>query len=261
MVKLPYPTTVCIIQTLMHEGLVGFEPAGKKYHATCMVESLAAGYREDGRLVNLAQPHMVELTRRVVWPVTLSSAVGTSVMIRACTHNMSALTLSQYYRGDTFPMLECAPGHVHLAYSNDATRECLLQGLDRERGRSVALELFRRGQMTRRIQSDGYAAIERTAHTKDPGKTSTISVPVQGGEGQMAHLSVNFFASAMPLAEAVQRYLPDLQRTAVAIGQALAAAAQLAIAAAATAAAKRAVAQFPAQAAALPLRAPAFAPA
>ena len=38
-VKLPYPTTVRIIQTLMHEGLVACEPVDKKYRATCMVES------------------------------------------------------------------------------------------------------------------------------------------------------------------------------------------------------------------------------
>ena len=216
-VKLPYPTTARIIQTLAHEGLVSCEQADKKYRATCMVESLAAGYREDGRLVDLAQPHMAELTRRVVWPVTLSSAVGTAVMVRACTHGMSALTLSLYYRGDTFPMLECAPGHVHLAYSDEATRDCLLQGLERERGKSTVLGLFQSGLLTRRIRSDGYAAIERTAHTKNPGKTSTISVPLPDAGHGMAHLSLNFFASAMPLATAVQKFLPELQRTAEAI--------------------------------------------
>ena len=207
LVKLPYPTTIRIIQTLMHEGLVTCEHTRKKYSATCMVESLAAGYREDGSLVDTAHKHMVELTRHLGWPVTLSSAVGTSIIIRACTHNMSALTLSQYYRGDTFPLLGCAPGHVHLAYSDEATRECLLLGLERQHGRSVALDLFRRGLLTRRIVDDGYAAVERTVHTKDPGKTSTISVPLQAGGGKLVHLSVNFFASAMPMTDAVQRYL------------------------------------------------------
>ena len=216
-VKLPYPTTVRIIQTLMHEGLVACEPVDKKYRATCMVESLAAGYREDGKLVDVAQRHMVALTRSVVWPVTLSSAVGTSVMIRTCTHSMSALTLSQYYRGDTFPMLECAPGHVQLAFSDDTTRECLLQGLERERGQSTMLGLFRSGLLTRRIRSDGYAAIERTLHTKNPGKTSTISVPVNDGGRSVAQLSLNYFASAMPLSAAVQKFLPELQRAAEAI--------------------------------------------
>ena len=214
LVMLPYPTVFRIIQTLMHEGLVTCEQGRKQYRATCMVESLAAGYREDGSVVDAAQPHMIELTRHVGWPVTLSSAVGTSIIIRACTHNMSALTLSQYYRGDIFPLLECAPGHVHLAYSDEATRDCLLQGLEKKHGSSVALELFRRGQLTRRILDDGYAAVDRTQHTKDPGKTSSISVPLQMGAGRLAHLTVNFFASAMPLKGAVQRYLPDLRATA-----------------------------------------------
>lgn len=217
LVVLPYPTVFRIIQTLMHEGLVSCEPGRKQYRATCLVESLAAGYREEGCVVEAAQPHMVELTRQVGWPITLSSAVGTSIIIRACTHNMSALTLSQYYRGDIFPLLGCAPGHVHLAYSDDATRDCLLQGLEKQQGSSVALELFRRGQLTRRILDDGYAAVDRTQHTKDPGKTSSISVPLKWADGKLAHLTVNFFASAMPLKDAVQRYLPDLRRTAESI--------------------------------------------
>lgn len=217
LVALPYPTVFRIIQTLMHEGLVDCEPTRKHYRATCMVESLAAGYREEGCVVEAAQPHMIELTRQVGWPVTLSSAVGTSIIIRACTHNMSALTLSQYYRGDIFPLLGCAPGHVHLAYSDDATRDCLLQGLEKQQGSSVALQLFRRGQLTQRIRDDGYAAVDRTQHTKDPGKTSSISVPLPCADGKLAHLTVNFFASAMPLKDAVARYLPDLRRTAEAV--------------------------------------------
>ena len=102
----PYPTASRIVQTLIHEGLVEFEPSRKRYHATCKVEALAAGYREDDHLVDAAQAHLTGLTRRIGWPVTLSSAVGTSIIVRACTHELSALTLSHYYRGDSFPMLE-----------------------------------------------------------------------------------------------------------------------------------------------------------
>ncbi len=205
--KVPYPTASRIVQTLIHEGLVEFEPARKRYHATCKVEALAAGYREDDRLIDAARPHLARLTQRIGWPVTLSSAVGTSIIVRACTHELSALTFSHYYRGDSFPLLECAPGHVHLAYSDDSTREWLLHALAQQHRRSVALEMFSSGRLLRRILEDGYAACDRTQHTKDPGKTSTFSLPLMCGKGKLAHLSVNFFASAMSLQEGVQRYL------------------------------------------------------
>jgi IclR family mhp operon transcriptional activator len=213
----PYPTASRIVQTLIHEGLVEFEPSRKRYHATCKVEALAAGYRDDDHLVDAAQPHLAGLTKRIGWPVTLSSAVGTTIIVRACTHEQSALTLSHYYRGDSFPLLECAPGHVHLAFSDESTREWLLHALAEQNRRSVALEMFSSGRLVRRIQDDGYAAFARTQHTKDPGKTSTFSLPLTSGKGKLAHLSVNFFASAMPLEEAVRRYLPIAREVAQAV--------------------------------------------
>ena len=219
--QVPYPTASRIVQTLIHEGLVELEPSRKRYHATCKVESLAAGYREDGQLIESASGHLADLTQRIGWPVTLSSAVGTSIIVRACTHEMSALTFSHYYRGDSFPLLECAPGHVHLAFSDDATRDWLLRVLEQCNPRSVALEMFKSGRLTKRIRDEGYAAFDRTQHTKDPGKTSSFALPLSIGTGpgpaKMAHLSVNFFASAMTLHEGVDRYLPLARDTVAAI--------------------------------------------
>lgn len=208
--ELPYPTVFRIIQTLMHEGLIECEPLRKRYRATCKVESLAAGYREDGPLLAAAGDSLVDLTRRHNWPVTLSSAVGTSIVVRACTHDISPLIFSHYYRGDVFPLLECAPGHVQLAFTDEASREGLLRALETQYRHSVALDMFRSGRMTRRIREDGYAAVDRTTHTKDPGKTSSISVPVPLAAGKLAHLSINFFATSLSVPEAVQRYLSSL---------------------------------------------------
>lgn len=208
--ELPYPTVFRIIQTLMHEGMVECEASRKRYRATCKVESLAAGYREDGPLLAAANDSLIELTRTHSWPVTLSSAVGTSIVVRACTHDISPLVFSHYYRGDVFPLLDCAPGHVQLAFTDEASRESLLLALAPKNRHSVALEMFRSGRLTRRIREDGYAAVDRTEHTKDPGKTSTISVPLPISEGKLAHLSMNFFSSSLSTHEAAQRYLPGL---------------------------------------------------
>lgn len=208
---LPYPTVFRIMQTLLHEGLIECEAARKRYRATCKVESLAAGYREDGALLAAAQEPLVRLTRSYDWPVTLSSAVGTSIVVRSCTHDISPLIFSPYYRGDIFPLLECAPGHVQLAFTDDASRESLLKALETEYRHSVALQMFRSGRLTRRIQEDGFAAVDRTTHTKDPGKTSSISVPVPLAGGRLAHLSINFFSSSLSTHEAAERYVPALQ--------------------------------------------------
>ena len=60
-----------------------------------------------------------------------------------------------------------------------------------------------------------------------PGKTSSIGVPIYEGEQVAGTVTLVFFSSAMPMAEAVRRYADDLKAAAAAISQELARDAQL----------------------------------
>lgn len=220
-VGLAYPTTCRIVQTLLHEGLVELEPNRKRYRPTRAVQALSYGYQHEGRLIDAAHDPMAETTARVGWPMALSIGVGPSVMLCDTTYAMSALTFSPYYRGYTFPVLECAAGHVHLAYTDDASRDSLLTGLQRMGTVSVALEMFRSGKLTQRIRADGYATHDRTLRTENPGKTSSLAAPVIVGGREQAQLTLSFFSSAMTMDEAVRRYVADLLATAERIAERL----------------------------------------
>ena len=119
------------------------------------------------------------------------------------------------------PLLECASGHVYLAHASDEERRNIIEGLERLHSRSPLLPLFKSGRPVTRIQEDGYATYERNPHTPNPGKTSSISVPIFDKDYLAGALTMAFFASAMPVAEAVKRHLADLKATAAAIGDAL----------------------------------------
>ena len=215
--SLPYPTTCRIVQTLLHEGLVELEPNRKRYRPTPLVQALSLGYHDEGRLIEAAHGPMAETTQRIGWPLTVTTAVGPSVMIRDSTYGMSALTFSRYYRGYTFPVLECAAGHVHLAFADEATRHSLLLGLQQMGAASPVMTLFQSGRLTQRIRSDGFATHERTQHTENPGKTSSIAAPVMVDGREHAQLTLSFFASAMPMSVAVQRFVEPLLATALQI--------------------------------------------
>jgi len=218
---LPYPTAVRIVQTLVHEGLVEGERDRKRYRATRMVQALALGYHDEGALIDAAREPMAETTRRIGWPLTVTTAVGPSVMIRDSTYDMSALTFNRYYRGYTFPVLECAAGHVHLSFCDDVTRDSLLVGLQQMGTGSEALEDFKSGQLRERIRKAGYATHDRTLRTENPGKTSSMAAPVMVAGREQAQLTLSFFASAMSLEEAERRYVSELLATAELIGQRL----------------------------------------
>ena len=79
------------------------------------------------------------------------------------------------------------------------------------------------GEMER-ICAQGYATAARNAYSASPRRTSSVAVPVfQEGE-LLGSLTMVFFAAAMPLNQAVERFVPSLQVTASAIGADMAAA-------------------------------------
>lgn len=226
-VALPYPTAFRIIQTLLHEGLIECEPTRKHYRATQLVQTLSVGYRDHGNLLLRARPHIVALTRKVSWPLSIVTHVGQHMMVRDSTHSETSLTFSNYAPGFTMPVLECASGHAYLAHVPDAERLNILDGLEAVARRSHMMDMFRSDKLLARIREDGYATCDRNPHSAVPGKTSSIGVPIFEGERVAGTLTLVFFASAMSMAEAVRRYLDDMKAAASVISAELARDAEL----------------------------------
>jgi IclR family mhp operon transcriptional activator len=222
--NLPYPTVFRIVQTLTAEGLIEREPARKIYRPTALVQTLASGYQEDGRLIDAARPHITALTQRHGWPVTVAMHVGFRMMIADSTHSMTSLTFSHYYPGYTLPLLECAVGRAYLSFTSEEERQLIIETLKRipDITNSHALKLFETGELTEIIQRDGYAAMGHNRFTQDPGKTSSIAVPLYDGDQIVGALALIIFSAAQRLDQAVPRYLNDLRATADAIKQSLA---------------------------------------
>jgi IclR family mhp operon transcriptional activator len=122
-VKLPYATTARLVLTLIHEGMIEQEPSRKNYRPTVLVQSLASGYVDHSHIGAVARPHIVDLTKKHGWPVAVSTRFGMNMIVRECTHTISPYTLSTYYPGFVYPLLESAAGLVYLAFSSQRDRE------------------------------------------------------------------------------------------------------------------------------------------
>ncbi len=218
----PYPTACRIVQTLLYEGLIEQEPARKRYRATAMVQTLAAGFQHDDRLVDAARPHIVALTERVGWPVSIAVRVGRNMMLRDSTHARTSLTFEQYYPGFTLPILDSASGKLSMAFASDDDRVTLMkwmyvsQDIDPAYLKTAEISLD-----VEKIRSQGYATQGRNHFNLTPGKTSSIAVPIFLDGVFEAAMTMVFFVSAMKLDEAIERYLAELKSTAAAISAAL----------------------------------------
>lgn len=219
--EVPYPTACRIVQTLLFEGLIEREPSRKRYRPTAMVQTLAHGFEGDAHLARVARAHIVDLTRRIGWPISLTTNVGHSMVIRDSTHALTTLVFNNYHPGFTMPVLECAAGIGYLAHIDDEKRQDMLNALKLlpKRVNLHMISLFEEGPLVQEVRRDGYATRGHNRFTRNPGKTSSIAVPIRRGETVAGMLTLAFFSTAMKMGDATERFVTPLQETAAAIGQ------------------------------------------
>jgi IclR family mhp operon transcriptional activator len=222
--KVPYPTACRIVQTLLYEGLIEQEPARKHYRATALVQTLATGFQHEDELVQTARPHIVELTKKLGWPVSIAVRVGRLMMLRDSTHANSSLTFEHYYPGFTLPILDSASGKVSMAHASEEDREMILRFM--RVSQDIDLHYLATAELSldvTRIRADGFAVQGRNHFNLTPGKTSSIAVPIFKDGQFEAAMTMVFFIAAMKLSDAVELYLADLKTTAAAISRDLSA--------------------------------------
>lgn len=222
--NLPYPTACRIVQTLIHEGMIEREASRKLYHVTPLVQALSAGFQEEDQLAHIARPFTEELCNNIKWPVAIATRVGTRMVLRDSTHAMTSLTFTNYYPGYTLPLAECATGKAYLAFCDDEERAAIIDGwraTDNETAAGGLLLTSDKGAL-KKIREQGYAMQLRNNYNAEPGKTSSIAVPILREDGSIVGaLGVIYFASSMNLKNAVDEFLLPLQQTAAAVGIAL----------------------------------------
>lgn len=214
----PYATACRIVQTLVYEGLIEQEPARKRYRPTILVQTLATGYQRDDDLVRVARPHIVELTKRVGWPISISVRVGREMMLRDSTHSNSSLTFERYYPGFTLPILDSASGKVSMAFAPDEEREMILRFM--RVSQDIDLNYLATAEVgldVARVRAEGFATQGRNYHNLTPGKTSSIAVPIFRNGVYEGAMTLAFFVAAMKLSQALELYLTDMKATAAAI--------------------------------------------
>ena len=218
--SIPYPTASRIVQTLLHEGLIERELSRKRYRPTALVKTLSVGFQSEDQLVVAARPHIEALCNDLKWPISVATRVGTRMMVRDSTHKLTSLTFSNYYPGFTLPIADCATGKVYLAFCNDAEREAIIAGwraTDNETSKQGLL-IVRDNSVLDRIRGDHYALQLRNLYNAEPGKTSSMAVPIFGKDDELVgSLGVIYFFSALKAEAAVDQFLEPLHKTALAI--------------------------------------------
>ena len=183
-----------------------------------LVRSLADGFDDEAWVTQIARPCINELCREIVWPISLTSPSGTSMLIRDTTDHTSPLAVERFNAGFRIPLLTTSSGRVYLAFCPREQRDCLLEIPEPLTARGgCAREKPARGRAPARGDAEqGYATATRPRRVSEE---SVMAVPVLVEDRVLAAVAVRFSATAVSQRVAVERFLPKLRATAQKIRQ------------------------------------------
>jgi IclR family transcriptional regulator, mhp operon transcriptional activator len=215
-IRLPRTTVYRILETLCNAGFVHRDATDDRYRLTILVRGLSDGFDDETWVTQIAKPFIHELCREIVWPVSIATLSGTTMLVRESTDHSSPLAIERYSAGYRVPVLTTATGRVHLAHCPAPQREALIEILARskkedDRSARAPAEL---AHALAEIRAAGYATSTRTRRLVEE---ICLSVPVLLDDRVLAALTIRFAASAVPLKNALERFLPKLRRCAARI--------------------------------------------
>src|SRR5258708_33208456 len=208
-IRLPRTTVYRILETLCSAGFVFRDAADDRYRLTILVRGLSDGFDDEAWVTQIAKPFIYDLCREIVWPVSIATLSGTTMLVRESTDHSSPLATERYSAGFRAPLLTTAPGRVYLANSPAPQRETLIDILARsnkeeDKPARSRVELQR---MLADIKASGWTTATRS---RRQAEEVSLSDPVLQHDRVFASLTVRFPAYAEPLNIAISRLYPPL---------------------------------------------------
>jgi IclR family mhp operon transcriptional activator len=216
---LPKPSIVRMMQTLQRCGLVQHAPQHGAYYLSSGVLLLSHGYHSEPMIVEASAALLDALTLRLKWPLAIAVLQDFAMVVRYSTIPLSPLALRHSTLNLSLSLVSRAIGRSYLAFCSPDQRIALLNALtasdspeDRPAKNIDAMQ-----DMLDEVRENGFAM-------RDPSvclASNTLAVPVFGNHGVACSIGMTYFSSVMKPAQAVQRFLPELQTVAEEIGQRL----------------------------------------
>lgn len=219
MTGIPRPTVYRLLETLRTQGYVDQSPTNDNWRATRKTKSLSSGFREEDWVAQHAVPHMIDLDKKVLWPIDLVTFENFEMVVRESTHNMSPFSIDHGMVGQSLPLLETSGGRCYLAFCSDAERVLILDGLKKLKPVSAGYlqsAVYLNHLLDQiRVLGLGFRKEGFRAHTM------SLSAPIWSKDQVIACLTLVWITSAMSFEEVLEQHACDLRDTASQISKKL----------------------------------------
>ncbi|CAG9239747.1 DNA-binding transcriptional activator MhpR [Paraburkholderia tropica] len=205
-----------LLETLVEENLVRRSASDDSFRLTLNVRELSEGFTDDELIATVAPPIMAQMMQRIVWPSDLTTPDGDAMIVRETTHRFSPLSFHRSMVGRRLPLLLTSAGRVYLAMCPEAEREDMLDllraGAGGEQQQKLASDPAFIRNLVRQTRADGFGS--NHGDWADQRKIGALAVAIEAHGRVLASLNVIYLEQAMPPQEAVRRFVPELQRAA-----------------------------------------------
>lgn len=215
-IELPRTTTYRILETLCNAGYAYRAASDERYRLTIMVRGLSDGFDDEAWVTQIARPYMYELCTELVWPIAIATLSGSTMLVRQTTDHRSPLAVEKRGPGFRVAILTSASGICYLAHCPPEQQEALMdlllrprRGEEQQNSRKKTLDLLAE------TRKRGYSIWRRPRRISDE---LSFSVPILARERLLASLTIRFSSTAVPEADAVQRFIPKMKAVAQRIG-------------------------------------------
>ena len=217
--KLPKPTIVRALQTLLQAGYVTNDPRQAGYQVTSKVNSLSAGFHGDPLVVEVGRAQAIALTKKFTWPASIATIEKTKVVVRYSTISDSPNSPFHATVNMSLTLDKHALGLSYLAFCPKNEQEILMRALghlNMLKGNALNEREILLKQSLQRIHQQGFS--ERNPET-EPRSSNTIAVPIIGENRVLGTLGLTYFRSAYNSFEATQKFVSTLQKAAKSISK------------------------------------------
>ncbi|MCJ9669463.1 MULTISPECIES: IclR family transcriptional regulator C-terminal domain-containing protein [unclassified Neorhizobium] len=189
------------------------------YRVTQNVADLSAGYSGISRVIEIARPLSIGLTRQIKWPIGLGMIDGDAIEILYWTGTISPVVHTNTVLGMRPDLFKSAMGRAYMAFCGDDEREGHIELMRSRLGDAFGPTeetVFRKH--LERVRALGYAV--RDPRT-EPARMTTFGVPILEDGGVAAVMSVSFFTASVSKREVKRSILDPLMETRLNIEHAL----------------------------------------
>lgn len=213
---LPRPTVYRLLETLEELGYIARSASDDRFRVTRRALSLGDGYDPGVVICQAAAPHLADLSRKLVWPVDLSTYENAAMVVQETTHSRSPLSIDRGMIGKRLPMLRTSAGRAYLAACPPRERDLIVNHLRRidEAEDRPFLDQGRLDRMIAETAARGYAV--RSEGEYNP-KTASIAVAIVRDGTVFGCISIIWIRSALGIEDAIATFVDPMRSAAEAI--------------------------------------------